>query len=336
MKQRETSAEIDAAAADWAARIDAAQSDEAVQSGLNDWLTGDSRRLGAYARARAMMVHAGRLKAFGTDFDPDLYIAEHRGAAAIGREVESQPETPRIGRRSFLIGGGAVIAAGAAGLSWQAAASTYSTTRGEIRLVPLIDGSSMTLNTASTARVRFTDTMRHVELIDGEALFDVVRDSARPFVVDAADTNVRAVDTSFVIRRLARQAVAVTVRQGSVDINRSGSGRVSSHRVFANMRAVSPASTADIVTSAVTPSDVTRELAWREGMLSFEDMPLRNAADQFARYSGRQIVFADPSIGDETVTGLFAANDPAGFARSVALSLDLKADAGAGAVVLRR
>jgi transmembrane sensor len=155
-------------------------------------------------------------------------------------------------------------------------------------------------------------------------------------VVDAADTNVRAVDTSFVIRRLARQAVAVTVRQGSVDINRSGSGRVSSHRVFANMRAVSPASTADIVTSAVTPSDVTRELAWREGMLSFEDMPLRNAADQFARYSGRQIVFADPSIGDETVTGLFAANDPAGFARSVALSLDLKADAGAGAVVLRR
>jgi transmembrane sensor len=86
----------------------------------------------------------------------------------------------------------------------------------------------------------------------------------------------------------------------------------------------------------VSPGEVSLELAWREGMLSFEDVSLRQAADQFARYSDTHIFFSDPAIGNETVTGLFAANDPVGFARSVALSLDLQAYASANNVVLRR
>jgi transmembrane sensor len=336
MKQREISAEIDAAAAEWAARIDGAQSDEAMQAELDEWLSGDCRRLGAYARACAMLAHASRLKAFGTGFDPDTYVAEHRVEDAAADEFEPESEEMPMRRRTFLMGGGAAIAAAAVGVSWQAAAHTYSTKRGEIRLVPLRDGSSMTLNTASTARVRFTDKLRYVELVDGEAMFDIARDQGRPFIVEAADTNVRAVGTSFTVRRLARQSVEVTVRQGSVDINRSGTRTVPTQHVSANMRAISSVSTPQILISAVAPSEVTRELAWREGMLSFEDVPLRQAADQFARYSDTHIFFSDPSIGNETVTGLFAANDPVGFARSVAMSFDMKADASADAVVLRR
>jgi transmembrane sensor len=336
MKQRETSAEIDATAAEWAARVDGAPFDEAVQPELDAWLSGDCRRLGAYARARAMFAHAGRLKAFGTGFDPDTYGAEHWAEDADVRETEAEPEKLPMRRRAFLVGGGAAIAATFAGVSWQAAAQTYSTGRGEIRLVPLKDGSSMTLNTASTARVRFTEKVRHVELVEGEAIFDVAKDHARPFVVEAADTNVRAVGTSFNVRCLAGQAVEVTVRQGSVDVHRSGIRKGTTQHVSANMRAISSASTPGIVTSSVAPDKVSLELAWREGMLSFEDVPLRQAADQFARYSDRHIFFSDPTIGNETVTGLFAANDPVGFAQSVALSLNLKADAGIDHVVLRR
>lgn len=340
MRQRETSADIDAAAAGWVARVDGAPSDETLRSELETWLAGDSRRRGAYARAQAMMVHASRLKAFGSDFDPDLYLAEHGGQATppgVAPEAEPMPEPRRIGRRSFLIGGGGVaVAAGAAMFNWQAAARSYSTALGEIRLVPLADGSAMTLNTASTARVLFTEAMRHIELVEGEALFDVIRDRARPFVVDAADTNVSAGATSFVVRHLARRSVEVMVRQGSVDVRRAGWRMTPASRVSANMRAVLPPTTGEIITTSVTPSDVSLELAWRQGMLSFEDVPLSEAAAQFARYSSKQIYFSDPTIGTETVTGLFAANDPAGFARSVALSLGLKAEPSGDGVVLQR
>jgi transmembrane sensor len=194
----------------------------------------------------------------------------------------------------------------------------------------------MTLNTASKARVRFTEKLRSVELIDGEAMFDVARDQGRPFVVEAADTSVRAVGTSFNVRHLAAQPVEVTVRQGSIEINRSGIRRGTTRHLSENMRAISSTSKPEIVTTVVAPQELSLQLAWREGMLSFEDVPLRQAADQFARYSDRHIYFSDPAIGHETVTGLFAANDPVGFARSVALSLDLKADAGTGGIVLRR
>ena len=337
MIRRETSAEIDAVAAGWAARVDAAPLDRAAQAELDTWLAADTRRLGGYARARAMLAHAGRLQAFGTEFDPDAYRSHHQAPRPVAIEAEMAPAEPLVRRRSFLIGGGAAVAASVAaavGFSWQAAAATYTTRRGEIRLIPFEDGSSMTLNTASTARVKFTSTERHVELVEGEAMFDVARDHVRPFVVAAGDMKVRGTGSSFTVQRLASHPVQVMVRRGEVEIDRTGLRSGTAQRVAANMRAVSTPTGSEIVPLA--PAEVSRELAWREGMLSFEDVPLKQAADEFARYSDTRIAFADPAIGNETVTGLFAANNPIGFAKSVALSLDLKADPHAGDVVLRR
>lgn len=338
MTQRETSAEINETAAGWAARIDGAQLDDGAQAQLDDWLAGDPRRLGAYARARALFVHSGRLKAFGDDFDPDAYFLESPEAAP-SEALDDRAEETAMRRRRFLAAGGAAIAAATAGIlgfSLEAAARTYKTGRGEIRLVPLKDGSSMTLNTSSTARISFTDEQRHVELIEGEAIFDVARDAERPFVVKAGDTHVRAVGTSFTVRRLTQEPVQILVRQGTVEVNRTGAHKGSVQRLSANMRAVASPTAPMIFTTTVAPTELMLELAWREGMLAFEDAPLQQAADQFARYSEMHIAFAEPAIGRETVTGLFAANDPAGFARSVALGLDLKADISGGTIVLRR
>lgn len=339
MTRRETSAEIDVAAAGWAARVDAAPLDDLAQAELDAWLAGDTRRLGAYARARAMFVQAGRLRAFGTEFDPDAYSARRRTSPSATIATGIAPAEPLVRRRSFLLGGGVAVAAGVAamaGFSWQAAAATYTTRRGEIRLIPFEDGSSMTLNTASIARVKFTATERHVELVEGEAMFDVARDHARPFVVAAGDIKVRALGTSFTVQRLTSHPIQVTVRRGTVEIDRTGIRPMPVKRVTANMRAISTPVGSEIITMPIAAAEVSRELAWREGMLSFEDVPLKQAADEFARYSDTRIAFADPAIGNETVTGLFAANNPVGFAKSVALSLNLKADPQAGDVVLRR
>jgi transmembrane sensor len=234
-------------------------------------------------------------------------------------------------------GGAAVAAAaiGAVSLSWPAAAQTYRTAKGEIRIVPLADGSSITLNTSSEIRVRIQAKERRVELVAGEALFDVAHDASRPFVVDAGDTQVKALGTSFTVRRLGEQPVEVMVRQGVVEIARPDRPHIAPQRVAANVRAVA-APAAPIVETKLAPDTVSRELAWREGMLAFEDMPLKEAAAEFARYSDTRIEFADPSIGAETVTGLYAANNPRGFAKTVALSFGLEARSGPDGVTLSR
>ncbi len=343
MMARKTSELIDATAADWAVRVDHAPLDPLERSQLEAWLAADVRRLGAYARARAVMAHAHRAKALGAGFDPDGFLVSQARtpSAATPSDDERRNEPPEPGRhmprRALLTAGTGALAAGilvAAGISWPAAALTYRTRKGEVRLVRLADGSGMTLNTASAARVRFTDGERRVELLEGEALFDVCRNPARPFVVAAGDTRVRALGTSFAVSRLAAEPVRVLVRQGTVEVEGPRSVRLTT-RVLANSSAtVSEAG--PIRVTPVASGEVSRELAWHQGMLSFEDRPLREAASEFARYADTRIGFADPAIGDETVTGLFAANNPAGFARSAALSLGLKARFSADVIILSR
>jgi transmembrane sensor len=59
-----------------------------------------------------------------------------------------------------------------------------STERGEIRLAPLKDGSTVLLNTQTRIRVRYSEGERRVTLLKGEAYFSVARDEKRPFIVE--------------------------------------------------------------------------------------------------------------------------------------------------------
>jgi RNA polymerase sigma-70 factor (ECF subfamily) len=72
MTTRETSAEIEEAASAWAARIDRGALEPGEQAGLESWLAGDMRRLGAFARAQAMMVRLDSAQALGPPMIPRI------------------------------------------------------------------------------------------------------------------------------------------------------------------------------------------------------------------------------------------------------------------------
>lgn len=315
MSERETGEVIDAKAAEWAARVDAGPLSMDERSALDAWLAGDNRRLGAYAKARAVFAHVQRARALGPEYDAAEF-ASPRAAGSAGPN-----------RRTLWMGGAAAAAALAvtagAGVEWRG--THFRTRRGEVRLVPLPDGSSMTLNTASRATIAFSKSERRVQLVQGEAIFDVAKDPARPFLVEAADTQVRAVGTSFVVKRLPDRPVQVVVCEGVVEVKRQTARFTPPLRVVANTRAVAADHDA-FAASAVSATEIRRELVWRDGLLSFEDEPLQQAITEFARYSDTPIVIDDPAIGQETVTGLFRANNPAGFAKAAAEALNLKTD----------
>ena len=199
---------IDEQAARWAVRLARAALLPEEQRQLDAWLSSDVRHHGALVRARAHWVDLDRLAAL------------HPGAV----EPRTQaPVWPRVTRRQW-IGATAAAAAGlGAGLSWLAVrgrSQRYVTGLGEVRRIPLADGSTVVLNTASELLVNISERQRHLELLRGEALFEVAPDRARPFVVLTEAMVVHAVGTAFDVR-LEADHLDVMVTEGTVELRRA-------------------------------------------------------------------------------------------------------------------
>jgi transmembrane sensor len=94
---------------------------------------------------------------------------------------------------------------------------TYSTDIGERRSITLADGSTVDLNARSRIQIEFSGAERHVELLDGQALFQVAKDKNRPFIVRSGDATVRAVGTQFDVYR-KENGTTVTVLEGRVAV----------------------------------------------------------------------------------------------------------------------
>ena len=315
------STRVDQVAAEWVARLDAGTLAPGAEAELDRWLAQDPRHAGAFARARAVFAQADRAAALGDGYDPDRYAPR-----------------PTARRRAWPVAWAAAaalaLAVGAAAWLLPPRGDDYRTALGEVRRLPLADGSVMTLNTASRAQVDLSDGLRRVRLLEGEALFDVARDPARPFLVEVGDARVRVLGTSFILRHVAGGAVEVMVREGHVQLEQPGGG-IEPLSLTASMKAVAgPGSTARV--ERVEDAALTRHLTWRDGMIAFDGDSLADAAREFARYSPVRIVIDDPEVAGMEVVGLYASGDPAGFADAVALGLGLAAHRSGNEVHLTR
>lgn len=324
MAERETSRDIDQAASDWTARLDRGPLTPSEEEAFETWLRGDPRCRGALLRAQALSLRSESAQALGPDFDPAAF------------EEPKPAPPPGASRRKLLSwGGGAVVAATlvALGLNIPPAGAVVRTGRGEIRLVPLKDGSTVLLNTASAIRIKDDPDARFVTLLEGEAYFSVARDP-RPFIVEVDGRRLRTAQAGFRIRKLAGKPVDVLVDRGQVDLAAPDLALAPKPVLLTANTQVTLSASA--LPQPIAPETVTRELAWREGKLAFEGETLAQAADSFARYSDIRIEIRDPALAREPVTGLFAANDPVGFSRAIARVFDARFEQRGDAVLLTR
>src|SRR5690606_18826920 len=93
----------------------------------------------------------------------------------------------------------------------------YANGPGEVEDVRLEDGSRARLDANSELRVGYRWWRRNVELVRGQASFEVAHDARRPFVVAAGEGIVTARGTRFNVNRL-RDGFVVTLLQGKVDV----------------------------------------------------------------------------------------------------------------------
>lgn len=311
-KDRESASEIESAAASWAARVDRGILSSDERAALEKWLGSDTRRAGAYARALAVNAHFDRAAALGPGFSPEVF-------------EEAREPPPLFSRRRLIATGGAVAAASiaaAVGFGTFFARTAVVTAKGDTRRIALAEGSAVTLNTDSRIEPHIQERLRQVDLVRGEALFDVSRDRNRPFVVNAGDVRVRVLGTSFSVRRFNDGSVEVAVLDGRVEVGAEST--LHPHRLRRGQRVrVSPRG--DFQMERVSHAALERSVGWRRGIIDLHGMTLAQAAAEYARYSDRRIVIADPAIGAMKVTGIYSTSDPLGFARAAALSLDIQA-----------
>ena len=224
----------------------------------------------------------------------------------------------------------------------------YATNIGEYNEFTLRDGSTVKLNTASQVEVAYTDDMRRIRLIEGEAFFDVAHNPDRPFVVYSGEMQAQAIGTSFVVR-LRDMVTELSVVDGVVAFSkvalsdagqnegglsdmsgsarkigaagRSGFDQVSEageglRRVLVQAGQTLLSTNLDDAASAevVSPIDVDaraiqRKLSWTEGLFDFSDTPLEEVVAEINRHNSVVVEIADPELKQLRFGGMFRTGD---------------------------
>jgi transmembrane sensor len=194
----------------------------------------------------------------------------------------------------------------------------FDTGVGESETVLLADGSQAQLNTASKIAVRYTAVERRIDLIAGEAFFDVDKDLRRPFVVETPNAAITVTGTSFDVFA-DNSGSSVHVVTGVVDVTpRFGP---TSTLLAGDMIEIDNAGNA----SAVMRFDPSLVLAWRGGKARFRDEPLGDVVASLNRHFASPIVLADGTLAELPVTGEFDVRDRNTAVKALALIFGLEA-----------
>jgi transmembrane sensor len=296
---------IEEAATEWVARIDRGL-DRAEERALEDWLASDQQCRDALNVAQAVWKNLDRAQVF-----------------KIAVEQGHQEKVARRSYQPFAYAAGLALLAVTAATTWRSYVRTHESTRtGEIRQVPLEDGSRVTLDTRTRIVIDYGSRARIVRLEAGEALFEVAKDPTRPFVVQTGNIKVEAIGTAFVVRKASDSEIDVTVTKGAVDVWSSERPLESVVRVKAGSSTSLKGAGAIAPPQDLTARQIEQATDWTSGTLDLDGTTLAQAAAQINRYNTRQVLIADRRLAAETLVGHVSTADPLAFAEAAAAMLD--------------
>lgn len=326
--QTDIDAEIEAAIA-WLVRLQGEAVTERDWLDFDAWLTASPTHAQAYDAALALDER----------LDLDAHLAQGEPVdASLAAPLTANLIQLRPARRAWVWSAGAAIAAAfvagavllpASGLMG-AHETTYVTGVGERRTIALEDGSRIEMNAASRVTVRFERRARRVRMDDAQAFFDVAKDSSRPFLISAGDTQVRVVGTQFDVRRRDGQ-VAVNVQRGLVEVRPDASaapfrlrpGQGLSHH---------EGQSADAKLSTVAVEEVA---GWRQGRLIYRDQPLSQIAGDMNRLFPRPVKLGDAEAANMRLSGVLIVDEQDAMVDRLSHLLPVRTTTTEDAIVIR-
>jgi transmembrane sensor len=336
-------------ASSWFIECRAGDLDEAGRLELDTWLRRSPEHLRAYLEIAAIWNEGPALDPLGkwdaatliaqAAEDPDNVVALREFTSDNKAQTSSDPATvphessqerrfiPRRGKLAFAL---AASLAGVLAATWlwsQMVSSVYTTGMGEQRFLKLADSSTVELNAKSRVRVHFTRDERAVDILAGEALFNVTKDSARPFVVGVGGMRVSVVGTQFDVYKKAH-ATVVTVVEGRVSVvtpapvvpskdieGAKDRGDASRSSTPMSVSAGGQLTITSNLATLVEHTNVAAVTAWTQRRILFDSATLVEVAEEFNRYNSRQLIIDTPELLQFHISGTFSSTDPESFVR---------------------
>ena len=317
----------------WSVRVSDGLTDEAREA-LQTWMDADPAHREAYEDmagvwdAVAQIPPAGHARlstivAIDAAATSSAHKLTREAPGAEGDGPKSQAPFSAQPRRGLthrfalhaLAGAAALGVLGSAWLGWEHWQSQpvfsrhYASERGQSLDVSLPDGSGLVLDTATQADVTLYRHHREVRMPEGQVLFQVQADKARPFDVLAGAARITVVGTRFSVRYTPSSgdaAVQVAVIEGRVRVasNARGSGIAKtpgseSVEITAGQLISADAQGHLSAVGEVSPDAIA---TWRGHRLNFDSVPLAEVLAEISRYGDIRVSLADAEVGRLLVT----------------------------------
>lgn len=291
-------------AADWLMQLHEQPRDELLRQNFETWLASSSLNRVAWQRTQRAW------QAFGSS---EPVYREHWEDAP--RFADNLPSSrPRLRRATWRIRGMLAVStvtslclatffAPTLVIAWRA---DYRTTTAESRSIRLEDGSTVQLAASSAIATNFSGKNRKVELLEGEAFFDVVRDEDRPFIVDASGVKVQVLGTAFNVD-ISDNLTSIALARGAVNASLEQDAKGPSETLAPGDLLVVDTSNGTMQKEHIVPEDIG---GWRNGRLHVVNRTIGSVVEQIQRYHTAWLTVPDPVLARQTVTGFYDLQNP--------------------------
>lgn len=215
----------------------------------------------------------------------------------------------------------------AGGLHWRQAGQrideVYAAGSDAIREVSLPDGSRVQLARNTNIEVHFDGHMRRIEVLGGNALFDVGKDPHRPMLVIVGGHVLQDIGTVFDVRHDAGGDM-LTVISGHVRVWNKPKAWLDQTQAFIGTPQIAGSAVADLTAgqqiqfdavhvSPVQPAVIAQTTAWLPTEIRFQHETVGDVARRFNAYTTTPLVIEDAHLAGLRISGVFHANNPDAF-----------------------
>ncbi|MBV4504833.1 FecR domain-containing protein [Pseudomonas sp. BW13M1] len=186
----------------------------------------------------------------------------------------------------------------------------HLTVVGERQRLELDPGAKVLLNTNSAFASDEREGRKVARLLQGEAYFQVSNTNQPPLEVQAGPLRASVRDTDFAVRYLDGEA-QVRVQRGDVDLQATSDQRI-------RLSAGDSISVGPKGFGQRQRPDMSKDLAWIEGRLVFENCPLSQVLAEVRRYYPGFIINRNAHLEQVAVTGNYRLDQPLETLRALA------------------
>lgn len=305
-------------ATDWLLILAEAHHDDPARAEFQQWLSIDSRHEAAWSE----LNHTYHLIGEADPVLPGRWKTGESQKPVVGwlsranRHHDTGQSHPRFHKRYALsLAASIILVIWFAPAAMIALNADHSTGTGQIRTIRLEDGSSARLGPSSAIRVSYAGAERRVELLAGEALFQVRPDKTRPFRVLAGDLTATVLGTGFDVR-LKPSGTEVGVQHGKVRVDLADTAKEpfilkAGDRLLANPHG-------ETQTDHVAPQLIA---SWALGEVNARDRTVTEVIDDIRPWYRGRILLVDDDLAIRRVNGVYNPRDASQAIRSLVLPL---------------